>query len=106
MSNINSETKVVRTSMARESRLSVLGFLLVCLLPFGLAWTSMGPLVKLVLESDTFSQIPLIPLVSGLLIYMNRKAIFAEASFGWIPGATLIIPGMILLEVARLNAWR
>lgn len=87
------------------SNLSALGFLLLCVLPFALAWNSIGPLVRLVLDSETFSQIPLIPFVSAFLIYMNRKTIFAEPSFGWILGVTLIIPGMILLQVARLNLW-
>ena len=36
---------------------------------------------------------------------MRRKTIFAEASFAWIFGAALIIPGVILLQVARLNLW-
>jgi len=84
---------------------SVLGFLLVCMLPFALAWNLMEPLVKLVLESDTFSQIPLIPLVSAFLVYTRRKTIFAEVSFAWIFGAVLIVPGVILLQVARLNLW-
>lgn len=105
MPNNNVETSVVRTAGAGVSTLSVLGFLVVCMLPFVLAWNLMEPLVKLVLESDTFSQIPLIPLVSAFLVYMQRKTIFAEASFAWIFGAALIIPGVILLQVARLNLW-
>lgn len=100
-----SKTSWVRPSGAAASSLSVMGFLLVCMLPFALAWNSMGPLVRLVLENETFSQVPLIPLVSAFLIYIHRKAIFAAPSFGWILGATLIIPGTILLQVAREDAW-
>jgi exosortase len=95
----------LKSAGARVSRRSVLSFLLVCVVPFALAWNAMGPLVRLVLENDTFSQIPLIPLVSVFLIYVHREAIFAESSFDGLLGAALIVPSVILLGVARLNPW-
>jgi exosortase len=87
-------------------KLIALSFLLVCALPFALAWSSIGPLYKLVLENDTFSQIPLIPLVTLFLIYERRKAIFSEVSFSGILGSALLAPGLILLGIAHLNLWR
>ena len=96
----------VPTSHARASNLLAIGFLLVCVLPCALAWDQMRLLFKLVLENDTFSQIPLIPLVSVFLIFERRASIFAEVSFGWILGASLLAPGMILLGVARPNLWQ
>lgn len=83
----------------------MLGFVLVCVLPFVLAWNLMGPLVTLVRTSDTFSEIPLIPLVSLFLVYENRKAIFSNISFGWILGFAFIFPGIILLVLGRINLW-
>lgn len=105
-SNKRIEMCGVRASNTRVSNLLALSFLSVCILPFALAWGSMGLLFRLVLENDTFSQIPLIPLVSLFLICEHRSPIFAEVSFGWILGAALITPGMILLVVARLNLWQ
>jgi len=96
----------VRTSDARVSNLLVLGFLLVCTLPCVLAWDSVRLLITLIFSSETFSHIPVIPLISLFLIYENRKAIFAEVSFGWLLGAALITSGMILLVVARLRLWQ
>jgi exosortase len=93
----------IPASGAKVPSLLVVCFVLACALPFALAWDSMRLVFKLVLENDTYSQIPLIPLVSIFLIYEQRKTIFADLSFGWLPGAALITPGMILLVVARLN---
>ena len=84
----------------------LLWFLLVCLLPFALAWDSTKLLFSLVRENDTFSQIPLIPLISLFLIYENRAAIFAQVSIGRILGAALIIPGMALIAIGKLNLWQ
>jgi exosortase len=87
----------------RESILRAAGYLLVLTLPFALAWSSLAPVFRLVVDNDTFSQIPLIPLVTVYLIYERRKAIFSELSFAGILGAALILPGLVLLVVARLD---
>ena len=100
------ELSSVRAPDARVSNLLVLSFLLVCLLPCVLAWDSVRVLFTLVLSSDTFSQIPVIPLVSLFLIYENREAIFDKVSSGWFLGAALITSGMILLAVSRLKLWQ
>lgn len=84
----------------------LLCFLLMCLLPFVLAWDSTKLLVSLVRDNDTFSQIPLIPLLSSFLIYQNRAAIFTEVSSGRILGVALIIPGMVLIAIGKLNLWQ
>ena len=81
-------------------------FLLICTLPFVVAWNFVSDLIPLILGNDTFSQIPLIPLVSGYLIYENRKAIFSDVSTSWGFGAALMIPGIILLGLARFNVWQ
>lgn len=103
--NKSIEMNAVDTRDTRPSSVLVLVFLLVCLLPFAFAWDSVESLFRLVLDDSTFSQIPLIPVVSSFLVYEHRKAIFAELSFGWILGSSLIASGMILLIVARLNLW-
>ena len=94
---------------ARGAHMSIpllLCFLLVCLLPFALASDSTKLLFSLVRESDTFSQIPLIPLLSLFLIYENRAAIFAELSIGRTLGPALISSGIVLIAIARLNLWQ
>src|ERR1700722_17885536 len=95
--NKSIEMNAVQTPDTRPSSVLVLGFLLVCLLPFVIAWDSMESLFRLVLEDSTFSQIPLIPFVSLFLVYEHRKAIFADLSFGWVLGSCLFASGMILL---------
>jgi exosortase len=81
-------------------------FLLVCLLPFAVAWDFVRNLIPLVLANDTFSQIPLIPLVSAFLLYEKRKTIFSEVSTAWALAAALMAPGVVCLLLARLNVWQ
>ena len=95
----------VNTVIPRLSTARLVGFSVLCILPFVLAWESTRLLFDLVLENDTFSQIPLIPLVSLFLIFENRARIFSKVHFRWISGLALIIPGVILVGVARLNLW-
>jgi exosortase len=91
-------------SPATTTHLLTLGFALLCLFPFALAWDLTRALFTLVWTNDTFSQIPLIPLVSLFLIYGSRKEIFSDVSFGWTAGAALIVPGMAFVVAARLDA--
>jgi len=88
------------------THLLAVGFAILCMLPLVLSWDLAKLSLTLALESDAFSQIPLIPVVSVFLIYRNRQAIFSEVSFGWIIGAALIAPGMICLLAARFNVGR
>jgi len=87
----------------RVAHLRFLAFFLSCLLPFALAWESMGVLFALILGNETFSQIPLIPVVSVYLVYVNRKTIFSEISYGWKLGLGLIIPGIFSLGAGEFN---
>ena len=101
----NSEVSGGAASGSEVSILRSVGFLLVCSLPFVLAWSSTQLLVDLIRSNETFSQIPLIPLVSVFLIYERRKAIFAEISSEKILGLALLVPGIILVVVAQFNLW-
>ena len=40
------------------------------------------------------------------MVYENRAAIFAELSIGRILGPALIIPGMVLIAIGKLNLWQ
>lgn len=91
-------------SPAAAPYLLALGFALICAFPFALAWDLTRALFTLVWTNDTFSQIPLIPLVSLFLIYGSRKEIFSDVSFGWTIGAALIVPGLAFVVAARLDA--
>jgi exosortase len=91
-------------SPAAAKHFLLLGFALLCLLPFALAWDLTRALSALVWTNDTFSQIPLIPLVSLFLIYASRNEVFSDVSFGWIAGAGLITPGLAFVVAARLDA--
>lgn len=84
--------------------LRAIGFLSVCLLPFVFALNLTRTIFTFALENDTFSMIPIIPLVSAFLIYRSREAIFSAVSFGQV-GSLLLVPGVVFLGIARLNLW-
>ncbi len=99
------EINSIPVTETRVEPIRFFGFLLSCMLPCVLAWDSMRVLFALILGNETFSQIPLIPLVSVFLIYENRKGIFHEVSFGWKQAVALITPGIIALGAARFGIW-
>ncbi len=82
------------------------GFLLLCLMPMAFVWTSMRSLLTLVFEDETYTHIPLVPIVSFYLIYTGRKLIFSKILYAWGTGSALILPGSISLALARLNIWQ
>lgn len=89
----------------RGAHFRFFAFFLSCLLPFALAGESLRVLYALILGNETFSQIPLIPVVSVYLVYVNRKTIFHEVSYGWRLGFGLITPGIVSLGAGEFNLW-
>jgi len=88
------------------SRLRAIGFLLVCLSPFLIAWRLMQMVSALALGNDTYTHIPLIPLVSLFLIYTNRKTVFSQTDLPWKLGGALITVGLLAITSARLNVFQ
>ena len=87
-----------------SSRLRIAGCVLLCLLALGLAWGSLRSLLTLIVENETFSQIPLIPLVTIFILYAKRNIWLPKSAWGWRLGTALMIPGTILLSAARMNS--
>lgn len=83
----------------------MISFALLCLLPTIFVWGLLGGLLKLIFEDETYTHIPLIPLVSLYLIYTKRKSIFAKTSYAWTFGSVVIVCGLACLVLARLNIW-
>jgi len=81
-----------------------LGFVLVCLSPFILALNLTRTTFAFVFEKDTFSLIPLIPVVSAFLIYRDKENILSQVSFEQLGGIPIAL-GLVLLGAARLNLW-
>ena len=79
------------------SRPRAIGFLLVCLSPFLIAWRLMQMVSALALGNDTYTHIPLIPLVSLFLIYTNRKTVFSQTDRPWKPGGGLLVTGALAI---------
>ena len=65
-------------------------------------FSPIGALAKLVFENETYSHMPLIPLVSLCLLVVQRKSIFAGAVRK--PGAGFVVcaGGLVLYGLATL----
>lgn len=55
------------------------------------------------MNDETFSYIPLVPLVSGFLIFQQRKVIFSGVTGSLLPGAVLVSLGIVLYIVGSLK---
>lgn len=67
-----------------------ISFLLFSAIGFLLFYTDLLYLLGLSLDSELYSHIMLIPIVSGYLIYSNRKEILAQTGYGVRWGAAII----------------
>ncbi len=74
--------------------------ILVCLLPILLAWGLTQRVVQLAFTNDTFTHIPLIPLISGFLIYSERRSIFSRLGPSWMTGLSFLAPGLAVVLAA------
>ena len=61
-----------------------------------------GALAKLVFENETYSHMPLIPLVSLFLLVVQRKSIFAEAARKPVAGFAVCAAGLVLYGLATV----
>jgi exosortase len=85
---------------------AVWGCLLLCAVPLILVWQPMRLVFALALQNDTYTHIPLIPMVSLFLIYSERRSVFSVISSSWAAGSALIIAGAIGIALARFNVWQ
>ncbi len=78
-------------------------FALVCVSPLFIGWRLVQRISALALGNDTYTHIPLIPLVSACLIYTNRKVIFSRSSEVWKLGGALLAAGVLAIAVTQSN---
>jgi exosortase len=64
-----------------------------------------GALAKLVFENETYSHMPLIPLVSIFLLVIQRKTIFADVARKPAAGFAVCAAGLVLYGLATLLRW-
>jgi len=94
------------TSRRWEGLYPAVGFVVLCLAPAVLVWGLAHSFLAMVFRNDTFAYIPLIPVASFYLVYVERKSIFATISYGWRTGSALVVPGAACLALAQLNSWQ
>jgi exosortase len=58
-------------------------------------------LFRLTMEREEYSHVVLIPLISVVLLMLDRKRVFAVVSSAWGPGMTLLVVGGLLYGLER-----
>jgi exosortase len=72
-------------------------FLVLCAAGLVVFYKPLPELLRMTCDSELYSHIPIIPLISlGILIF-SRKRIFADLSWGWKGGMALIAVGLVAL---------
>lgn len=105
LSPMRIESHEMGAGPSRTNQARVLGFVVVSILPVALVWISMRSLAAIMLRNDTYSHIPLIPVVSFFLIYSERARIFSQVSSGWKIGSLFMLGGVVCFVFGRLNLW-
>jgi exosortase len=81
------------------------GYLMVCAVPVVILGDLFRNLIALIQSNETYSHIPLVPLVAVYIIWAGRQAIFSRARNGWKLAGGLAFVGTTSLALARLNLW-
>ena len=102
----NVEIVGVPEGSRRKLYVMAVGLGLMCVVQMVLAGDSMQALFAMAFKDDTYSHIPLIPLVSLFLIYLERQSIFRETNYDWRTGSAVFVPGGVAVILARLNVWQ
>jgi exosortase len=111
MSEINQSISLetLRGRMATEpvqaKRTRIVIFALLSILPVIFVWFTMKALAAVTLRDDTYSHIPLIPVISLFLIYLQRQRILARPSSAWKVGSTFAAIGIVCLALGNGNTW-
>ena len=69
--------------------------------PFLLAFFSLRALIQDVQQTDYYSHIPLVPLISAYFLFRHRKELFANAGPLFLPGLLVMAAGLGLYLVGR-----
>jgi exosortase len=112
LAEANANTLMSASSLSKEADFKripipatrVFGFVGLCLLPVILAFGLSRQLLRFTLDDATFSQVPLIPLVSTFLIYQDRKSIFSGLPSGVGLSGLPALFGVLLALLLRFNA--
>jgi len=72
--------------------------LLLSLVPF---WQPLSTLIKLAVESDRYTYIVFVPLISLCVFYLERKTIFSSSHYAWRSGVPFLALGLILFWLLR-----
>jgi exosortase len=87
-----------------ESTVRNLWFLFFCILSVVLFGPALGNLVNLSFHDERYSHIILIPLISGSLVYLQKRRIFVESRYCPSVGMPLFLVGIILYGFVKGRA--
>ena len=92
-------------SLARSAYAAWAGYFVICTLPALFLWELTGNLIALIQSNETYSHIPLVPVVTVYLIWTKKETIFSRRVPGLKISGPLAVAGAVSLVLARFNFW-
>lgn len=67
-------------------------------------WTPLTLLIRVSLRQEHYSHIPLIPLLSAVLVALDKRTIFARVETRWRAGVGMVVAGSVLAGLAHWHS--
>jgi len=80
-------------------------FALLCLLSVAVSWTSSSALVRLSLHDDRYTHLAAVPIVSLVVLCLERARIFGKSRYCPAVGVPLLLLGLIMYFCAGKGLW-
>jgi exosortase len=101
----NDQTAFLFAAMSQRTWLLWTGYLFVCLLPVVFGGFLVKDLFALIVNDQTLSHIPFVPLVNAGFLFAERERVFAGERRGSMLGTALAAVGAAEIALARVNPW-
>ena len=85
------------TEAVQAKRNRIVIFALLSIVPVIFVWLTMKSLAAVSLRGDTYSHIPLVPVISLFLVYSQRRRILSRVSTAWKMGGAFLATGIACL---------
>ena len=89
---------------SRHTSLLWEAYLLTCLLPAVFLWDLVNHFLAMIVRDETYSHIPIVPVVSAFFIFYEKETFLSGPGSGW--KWAIAFAGIVSLVLARMNPWQ
>lgn len=95
----------IAAASAAAKRDRIVIFALASIVPVIFVCLTMKSLAAVTLRNDSYSHLPLIPVISVFLIFSRRRQVLSHLSTAWRIGGAFVTTGLACLALGNLNPW-